>query len=59
VGRDPQGGREGLERGAQHTFLQKKIKTALNKLQKQQKIKIHIEKPLMSTGFNYHEFQNN
>jgi hypothetical protein len=21
VGRDPQGGREGLERGAQHTFL--------------------------------------
>jgi hypothetical protein len=26
VGRDPQWGREGLERGAQHTFLQIKIK---------------------------------
>jgi hypothetical protein len=34
VGRDPQGGREGLERGAQHTFLQIKIKTALNQLEK-------------------------
>jgi hypothetical protein len=32
VGRDPQGG--GLERGAQHTFLQIKIKTALNQLEK-------------------------
>jgi hypothetical protein len=36
-------------RGVQHTFLQKKIKTALNQLQKQQQIKIHIEKRLMST----------
>jgi hypothetical protein len=48
VWRDPQGGGgEGLERGAQHTFLQK------------QKIKIHIEKLLISTGFNYHEIQSN
>jgi hypothetical protein len=31
VGRDPRGGGEGLERGAQHTFLQIKIKTALIK----------------------------
>jgi hypothetical protein len=51
-------GREGLERGAQLTFLQVKIKTALNQLEKLQKIKIHIEK-LLSTDFNYHEFQNN
>jgi hypothetical protein len=34
VGRDPQGAREGLERGAQHTFLQIKIKTILNQLEK-------------------------
>jgi hypothetical protein len=34
VGRDPQWGREGLEREAQHTFLQIKIKTALNQLEK-------------------------
>jgi hypothetical protein len=27
-------GREGLERGAQHTFLQIKITTALNQLEK-------------------------
>jgi hypothetical protein len=52
-------GREGLERGAQHTFLQIKIKTALNQFEKLQKIKIHIKKLLMSTGFNYHEFKNN
>jgi hypothetical protein len=52
-------GRDELERGAQHTFLQIKIKTALNQLEKLQKIKLHIEKRLMSTGFYYHEFQNN
>jgi hypothetical protein len=46
-------------KGAQLTFLQIKIKTALNQLEKVQKIKIHIEKLLMSTGFNYLEFQNN
>jgi hypothetical protein len=34
VGREPQGGSEGLERGTQHTFLQIKIKTALNQLEK-------------------------
>jgi hypothetical protein len=51
-------GHEGLERGAQHTVLQIQIKTALNQLEKSQKIKIHIENVLMSTGFNYHEFQN-
>jgi hypothetical protein len=28
------GGREGLERGAQHTFLQMNIKTTLNQLEK-------------------------
>jgi hypothetical protein len=49
-GTTPRGG-EGLERGAQHTFLQIKIKTALNQLEKMQKIKIHTEKLLMSTGF--------
>jgi hypothetical protein len=33
-GARPPGGGEGLERGAQHTFLQIKIKTALNQLEK-------------------------
>jgi hypothetical protein len=51
-------GARGLKRGPQHTFLQIEIKTALNQLEKQQKIKLQIEKPLMSTGYNYHEFQN-
>jgi hypothetical protein len=49
VGRDP----PPLGGGAQHTFLQIKIKTALHQLEKQQKIKIY-KKLLMSTGFNYH-----
>jgi hypothetical protein len=57
-GATPRGG-EGLERGPQHTFLQITIKTSLNQLEKQQKIKIHVEKLLMNIGFNYHEFQNN
>jgi hypothetical protein len=33
-GATPWGGREGLQRGAQHTFLQTKIKTALDQLEK-------------------------
>jgi hypothetical protein len=37
VGRDHQGGREGLERGTHHTFLQIKIKTVRNQLEKLKK----------------------